>query len=177
MIEETCSGVQTLIFGALPIVGMFCWKWSAIEMFLFLLASLWVGIFCDLTKLMFSFEIGVDIYAVTNRRLLLAVAALLVFRSFYTAWKISQHRQSTSQPNANPAADRPVRAAVGLRGTGLFFLMFLVVFLADKTEDDSDTIWISAMIVANGLVVLCSSASWLAWASSGQSDPQSPRTC
>jgi len=238
-----------MIFGALPIVGVFCWGWSAIEMFLFLLASLWVGIFCDLAKLtwlekraqafadarirdfqvwvvvdalraaetsggdanepdvgetpgddhqeetrpetaatdktgwkrddriwqpwqgvfidfvfgiistvlivgMLSIEIGVDIHAVTSRRLLLAIAALLVCRSFHTTWEIVRHRQSASHPNANPAADRPVKAAVGLRGTALFFLMFLVVFLCEETESDSDTIWIIAMTVVNGLVFL-----------------------
>ena len=51
MIEEMSAGLQTTIFGALPIVGLLWLGWSAVEMLLFLLVGLWVGILCDTVKL------------------------------------------------------------------------------------------------------------------------------
>ncbi len=48
--EECSSALQTLFFGALPIVGLIWWGWAAEEMLILLILSAWVDILSDAAK-------------------------------------------------------------------------------------------------------------------------------
>jgi hypothetical protein len=56
MMDEVFGGLQTALLGVLPIVGMLFGNWSGIEMFAFLMVSLWCGIGCDVTKFLWLEE-------------------------------------------------------------------------------------------------------------------------
>ena len=221
MVGEVFGGVQTAVLGALPIVGMIYWGWSGIEMFVFLIVSLWVGIACDITKFIWLQKraqafadarlndwhvwvvvealragreeapanhlrahwepwngvwidcvfgvistmlilalliagAGVDFGTAISRGPVLGLILISIIRVLSTILEIRQHRQAdaTRGQAAVSAADLPVKAVLGLRGAALFMLMFLVVFLVEELEGNTDIMWIIAMSVVNGLVVL-----------------------
>jgi hypothetical protein len=230
MVEEVLSGLQTAFLGALPIIGMLFWKWSGIEMFVFLMVSLWCGIGCDVTKffwlqkrarafadarfndwhvwrvadalragrdtmptrnfraqwqpwngvfcdiviglfstvLILALLVGeaqVDFRAVANRGVALALTLMVALRVFHTVWEIRYHREADAARGyvVVLAADRPVKAAVGLRGAALLMLMFLVAFLVEEMKGDADRIWIIVMSVVNGLAVLYGLLNAIGW--------------
>lgn len=244
MIEEMSAGLQTAVFGSLPIVGLLWLGWSAVEMLLFLLVGLWVGILCDTTKLfclrrraeafaaaryddwhvwvvvdalrngtrealpshlrakwaplsgvfvdfcmggfstvlimiLLIAEAGLGMDAFQTPGVLAGLAGLSAVRIASTALEIWGHRArdrardrargvapsewSDSEAARYARSDRPVKAVVGLRGVGLFLLMFLTVFLTDeKRGSEIDVAWFT-MIVVNSLVVLYGLVGLLGW--------------
>jgi hypothetical protein len=98
---------------------------------------------------------------------LAATAGFAGFRVIFTVWQIVHHwhsRRSSKGKNsaaapATPDSDRPVKAVVGLRGVGLFLLMFLTIMLTES-KLVMDAAWI-IMLVVNSLVVLLGVADWL----------------
>lgn len=211
--EETTGGLQTVVAGAVPLVGLGWWGWSALEMMVFLLVGAWIGIFCDAAKvlllrrraeafaatmyddwhvwvvvdalrdgsrealpshlrakwnplggvfvdfvmggvstlmmvIMLVSEAGLDRATFESHGLLLSLAGFALVRIADTVWEILHHRA------IDPDSDRPVRAAVGLRGVGLFLLVFLTAMVTDKdTGLGADATWV-CMAVVNALVIL-----------------------
>jgi len=101
------------------------------------------------------------------RALMIGLAATAGFRIIFTVWQIVHHwrsrrirsDESPVVATANPDSDRPVKAVVGLRGVGLFLLMFLTVMLTEGSLG-MDAAWM-IMLVVNGLIVLLGVADWL----------------
>ena len=239
-VEEATAGLQTILFGALPIVGLVWLGWSATELLLFLLTGLWVGILCDTTKLFFlrrraeAFaatqyddwhvwvvvdalrkgnnaathqhlrakwapmsgvfvdfcmggistllivimlvaEAGLGPDSLQTPGVLWALAGFSLLRIISTVVEIVHHRSNdwsrgiapsewtAEQARRYAASDRPVKAVVGLRGVGLFLLVFLTAFLTDEERGASvDVAWVT-MIVVNSIVILYGSISILGW--------------
>jgi hypothetical protein len=222
--EAVLTGVQTILVGGVPILGLLYWGWSGMEMLLFLIATAWVGILCDAAKVLWlrkraeAFakagyddwhvwvvadairsgkneapsdhlrakwqpvagividflmggvstvlivvqlvaKAGLGLNLLHTRALLIGLGLTAGLRIVLTAWQIVHHHsrrpREAERPGVvttNPDSDRPVKAIVGLRGVGIFLLMFLVVML---TESDlgMDAAWL-IMLVVNGLIVL-----------------------
>ncbi len=53
LLQEVFEGFQFVLFGSLPIVGLFYWGWQPLHLLLFLLVGAWVGLICDCFKLYF----------------------------------------------------------------------------------------------------------------------------
>jgi hypothetical protein len=228
--EEALGGLQTAVYGALPIAGLVWWGWSALQMLVFLMVGCWIGILCDTAKvlllrkraeafcetryndwhvwvvagalrdgsraaapshlrakwapdagvfvdfvmggvstalivILLVAEAGLTTESLRTPGVLTSLAALAAVRLAETAWEIFRHRSVDAERAAQvhdgvPAAaivtdsDRPVKAAVGLRGVGLFLLVFLTAFLTDEDRGvETDVAWVT-MLVVNGLVVL-----------------------
>ena len=49
--ESLVGSLELVVMGATPIVGMLWFGWSATQLLVFLIAGMWVGIFCDLARL------------------------------------------------------------------------------------------------------------------------------
>ena len=49
--ESLVGSLELVVMGATPIVGMLWFGWSATQLLVFLIAAMWVGIFCDLARL------------------------------------------------------------------------------------------------------------------------------
>ncbi|MDC0937047.1 hypothetical protein OAS39_12235 [Pirellulales bacterium] len=240
MIEEMSAGLQTAIFGALPVVGLVWLGWSATEMLLFLLVGLWVGILCDTTKLLclrrraeafasacyddwhvwvvvdalrkgkraaqgqhlrakwapfsgmfvdffmggFStaiilvlliVEAGMGLHSFQTPGVLWALAVVSLIRIISTVLEIVHHRSKDRARGVDPSewteldaardasSDRPVKAVMGLRGVGLFLLMFLTVFLTDEERvEEVDVAW-ATMMVVNGIIVLYGMVGLVGW--------------
>ncbi|TWT77205.1 hypothetical protein Pla123a_18600 [Posidoniimonas polymericola] len=226
MWEEVTGGLQTVLAGAVPLVGLGWWGWSAVEMMVFLLVGAWVGILCDAAKVLLLreraeafaatmyddwhvwvvvdalrngshaahpshlrakwdplggvfvdfamggistllivmtliHEAGLDLATLESPGLLACLLGYALLRVADTVWEILHHRAAdrNRQPRGEhatvrPDSDRPVRAVVGLRGVGLFLLVFLVVILTDeKTDLHGDVTWM-CMAVLNALVIV-----------------------
>lgn len=229
MLQEAASGAQTIFFGGLPIVGMFHWGWSAVELLVFLIAGLWIGIVADTLKFAFlrdrakafadamyddwqvwvvvgalrsgsnkaeashigaKWQPGAGIFidfvmggistvfivgalasqgilrplVLERRTLWLGLAAMAGMRFLGAAWEIVSHRGGAAR-DADPKSrsafdeDQPVKVLVGLRGVGLFLLVFLTAVVAEKKDLDFDAprlimLVVSGVVVAYGLLNL-----------------------
>ena len=221
--ESVLNGVQTILAGGVPILGLLYWGWSGMEMLLFLIVIAWAGIVCDAAKILWLREraeafaragyddwhvwvvvdalrsgkneappdhlrakwqpvagvtidflmggastvlmviqlaatAGLGLQTFQARALAIGLVLMAGFRIVFTAWQIVHHWRSRSTRGGEKAAvaradaDRPVKAIVGLRGTGLFLLLFLVVALTEN-KLGMDAAWM-IMLVVNGLIVL-----------------------
>jgi hypothetical protein len=103
---------------------------------------------------------GLSLQSLQAPALLVGLTATAGFRVVYTIWQIVHHWRSSRAPEdedrnvapVSPDSDRPVKAIVGLRGVGLFLLMFLTMMLTEGGIG-INAAWI-IMLVVNGLVVL-----------------------
>jgi hypothetical protein len=63
--EAVLGSLEMAVMGATPIVGLVWFNWSAAEQLAFLLVGAWVGIACDLARLVFAGR-GVQAFAQTH---------------------------------------------------------------------------------------------------------------
>ncbi len=89
---------------------------------------------------------NIDWQVLQERSVVISLLALVLYQMLFTAWEIFDHKW-------DPVQDRKVIVAVGIRGLGLFVLMFLMIGLADGWSKDGSAIKI-AMLVVNGAIVL-----------------------
>jgi hypothetical protein len=107
------------------------------------------------------------LHSLQARALLIGLGLTAGFRIVFTVWQIVHHwrsRRFRKAKNAiaeiaNADSDRAVKAIVGLRGTGLFLLMFLTMMLTEGGLG-MDAAWM-IMLVVNWLVALLGVASLL----------------
>jgi hypothetical protein len=159
--ESLLGSFEMVALGSTPIVGLVWFGWSAAEQLAFLLIGAWVGITCDLARLAFAGR-GVQEFAkrammgargmlgaaglLRDRSLLASMAAFTAYQAASAAWEIVRHRR------AGPDAG-PVEAQPGVRGVGLFVLMF-VVLIAGDPEAYGGIDARRVMLVVNGAIVL-----------------------
>jgi len=104
-------------------------------------------------------EAGLGLSVFKESGLILALLFIIGGRLVLTTWEILQHkladRRESPTDDQSFQADRPVKAMVGLRGTGLFLLVFLVAFVTEDISPDTiqKRMWI-IMVVLNSLIVL-----------------------
>jgi hypothetical protein len=101
---------------------------------------------------------GLGLQTFQARALVTRLVLVAGWRIVFTIWQIVHHqrsRRTADSPMAKAAdadRDRPVKAVVGLRGAGLFMLLFLTVVLTEN-KFGFDSAW-AIMLVINGLIVL-----------------------
>lgn len=224
ILESLANSLELIVMGATPIIGMTWYGWSAVQLLVFLVASLWVGILCDWGRLALAGQgvkkfaeshyddwhvwvvttalrsgkneaprshvrakhapgagVFVDIVCGVLSTALIAAAIgfprrsstsagifdrgfafSLAFMTFYqvvaAAWEIIRHRR------AGPDAG-PVQAAPGVRGVGLFILMFVTMTVGDPDAAEGLAaqrvmLWVNWAIVVIG-VLNSASMLWL----------------
>jgi hypothetical protein len=77
----------------------------------------------------------------------LSLAGLIVYQVLFTIWEIMAHKSGR-------AAGKQVKVSVGMRGLGLFLLMFLMVMLADGWAKGTPGTRIAMLLVNGGIVLL-----------------------
>ncbi len=211
LLQEVFEGFQFVLFGSLPIVGLFYWEWQPLHLLVFLLVGAWVGLICDCFKLYFlkkaimeyadgryddwhvwvvadalrkgqekaraqhlraKYQPGAGVIvdltfggigtlmtyftvSAVNSEFPLGMLrdtefrhALIGFVSYQwllTIWEILSHRMSKTSGGA-------VKVAVGLRGVGLFLLMFLVLMIVGDDGQNPEGVKY-AMLIINGLLI------------------------
>jgi hypothetical protein len=81
----------------------------------------------------------------SSRNLLFWLAALVCYQATFAVWEIAEHKSGR-------AAGRHVKVALGMRGLGLFILMFVVVAVTDGFEEVGSGVQ-RAMLAVNGAIV------------------------
>ena len=106
-------------------------------------------------------EAGLQFSTFQTTGLAIGIGVMALLRVVSTAWELLHHRASDRARDERQGewveqadGDRPVKVVVGLRGVGLFLLMFLVVFLTDDGSASSATVTRICMLVVNCLLVL-----------------------
>jgi len=79
------------------------------------------------------------------RGVVYGLACLVAYQVLFTVWEIVDHKTGSG-------ADRGVKVAVGLRGVGLFLLMFLVIFV-EGAAGENGQLARAVMLTANGTIV------------------------
>jgi len=82
-----------------------------------------------------------------NSWLAKSIAALAIYETAFTLWEVVRHRLGGD-------AAGQVRVALGMRGLGLFLLMFLVVMLDDALHDNGATARIALLTVNAAILIL-----------------------
>lgn len=80
-----------------------------------------------------------------NTWLVKSIAALAIYEAAFTLWGIVRHKLGGD-------AAGQMRVALGMRGLGLFLLMFLVVMLDDALHDNGTTASV-AMLTVNAAIL------------------------
>jgi hypothetical protein len=81
-----------------------------------------------------------------NRSMLLWLGGLISYQLLFTAWEIVDHR-------LNRARGRQVKVALGMRGLGLFILVFIIAASTDGFEQTGTGVQ-TAMLAVNAAIVL-----------------------
>ena len=84
-----------------------------------------------------------------ERGVLLSLFGVVAYQVLFTLWEIVTHQR-------REAGERQVKIAVGLRGIGLFLLLFLMVFLVDNVSTKGGATR-TTMLAVNGAIC------YLAW--------------
>jgi hypothetical protein len=125
--EALANSFELLVMGLVPIVGMLRFEWSATQLLVFLLAGAWIGIFCDVARVMFAGR-GVEEFAKTHYddwHVWVVVAAL----RFNRTEAPRSHLEAKHQPGAGVFVDLvaggvgtavilAMLGATGIRGEG-----------------------------------------------------------
>ncbi len=90
---------------------------------------------------------GIDATIFEQRGVMLSLAGLIAYQAIFTIWEIVDHKRGTG-------TDRQVKVALGMRGLGLFLLMFLLVIVADNWGKQSSATRIAMLVVNGGIVFL-----------------------
>ncbi len=89
---------------------------------------------------------GVEWTELIDHSVMLWLAGLIVFQTLFTVWEIVEHRKG------NPVS-RQVKVALGIRGLGLFRLIFVLAAVTDGFEEIGTGVT-KAMLAINGMIVL-----------------------
>jgi hypothetical protein len=207
--DELGSAFETLLTGAVPIVGMLAYGWSANQLLLFLLVGAWTAILLDITKFFLFYgavkrfgaahyddwhvwvvagalrkgeneavsshlkakyqpEMGVVVdllfggvatlliivaieegsaqgirELLADRSVLYGLAGLVTYQVVFAAWEMFRRVGDDSGP---------MKVAVGMRGFGLFVLLFVVVMIRESAGANG-SIARTVMLVVNGALV------------------------
>jgi hypothetical protein len=90
-----------------------------------------------------GFDIRQELW--NNAWLVKSIAALAIYEAAFTLWEVVRHKLGGE-------AAGQVRVTLGMRGLGLFLLMFLVVMLDDALHDNGATARV-AMLVVNAAIL------------------------
>jgi hypothetical protein len=208
VIESLARAGELIALGAVPLVGLLSFDWSAAQMLVFLLAGAWVGILCDVARVSLAGPAvmafgqthyddwhvwtivhalrrnqttaprehleakwqpwaGVFIDLVTglmasvlmvimlvkdssaggrltfDSSFVIGLALMVAYQTGDAAWEIVRHTRGG-------AAAGPLKATPGVRGLGLFLLMFVMLMFA---EPGSGTAARRVMLIVNGAIV------------------------
>lgn len=93
-----------------------------------------------------SADSGFGIGLLEDRGVIYGLAGLVGYQVLFTVWEIVDHKIGSGK-------NRGVKIAVGLRGAGLFLLMFLVL-MAGGGVGENGPVARAVMLLVNGVVVL-----------------------
>jgi hypothetical protein len=227
MAQSIAGSMELVLMGAVPIVGMLRYGWSATQQLVFLVVSLWVGILCDFARLAFVREavkayadehyddwhawvvvealragrttaprshiqakhlagagVFVDLAAGGFSTALIAAAVFVnrgdgprgpdfdrafvwslvgmaAYQTISAAWEIARARRAGAKGGSAKAAG--VQAQPGVRGVGLFLLMFVTMTLGDP-DGAGGLAAQRVMLAVNGVIVavgVFNAAAWL----------------
>lgn len=82
-----------------------------------------------------------------NAWLVKSIAALAIYEAAFTLWEVMRHKLSGD-------AAGQLRVALGMRGLGLFLLMFLVVMLDEALHDNGASARVALLTVNAAILVL-----------------------
>jgi hypothetical protein len=116
------------------------WKGVLVDFILGSVATLMIGV--TLAKV----ENALEWQALRERDVIVSLVVLIVYQIGFTIWEIASHWLPRNQ-------DQKVKVSVGMRGLGLFLLMFLLVWIADNQEK-SPTAVTTTLLVVNGAIAL-----------------------
>lgn len=115
----------------------------------------WMGAFVDVVLgglgtallLVMLAEAGekLDGALLADRGVRFSLISLIAYQVLFTVWEIFSHKHRKSE--------RQVKVAVGMRGIGLFLLLFLMVMTTDGQTKETSVSHI-AMLLVNGVIVL-----------------------
>ena len=116
----------------------------------------WMGAFVDLLLggigtvllLVMLSEAGekLDGTLLADRGVRFSLISLIAYQVLFTVWEIFSHKREKSE--------RQVKVAVGMRGIGLFLLLFLVVMTTDGQAKENSSSRIAMLLVNGGIVLL-----------------------
>jgi hypothetical protein len=89
----------------------------------------------------------IDATIFEQRGVMLSLIGLIAYQVLFTVWEIVDHKRGNG-------TDRQVKVALGMRGLGLFLLMFLLVMVADNWGAQSSATRIAMLVVNGGIVFM-----------------------
>jgi hypothetical protein len=90
---------------------------------------------------------GIDGTILKERGVMFSLVGLIAYQVLFTVWEIISHRRSLGD-------SRQVKVKLGMRGLGLFLLMFLLVMVADNWGEQSSATRIAMLVVNAGIVFM-----------------------
>jgi hypothetical protein len=90
---------------------------------------------------------GIDGTILQDRGVKYSLIGLVVYQVLFTVWEIVAHRRGLG-------GNRQVKVKLGMRGLGLFLLMFLLVMVADNWGEQSSATRIAMLVINAGIVFM-----------------------
>jgi hypothetical protein len=90
---------------------------------------------------------GINRTILEQRGVMYSLIGLLAYQVLFTVWEIVAHRRSLG-------GNRQVKVKLGMRGLGLFLLMFLLVMVADNWGEQSSATRIAMLVINAGIVFM-----------------------
>jgi hypothetical protein len=90
---------------------------------------------------------GIDGAILFDQGVMYSLTGLIAYQVLFTVWEIISHRRSLGE-------NRQVKVKLGMRGLGLFLLMFLLVMVADNWGEQSSATRIAMLVVNSGIVLM-----------------------
>jgi hypothetical protein len=208
VLESLGRSAELILLGAVPIVGLLRFDWSAANMLVFLLAGAWAGILCDIARvalaeravmafgqthyddwhvwtvvhalrrgqttaprshleakwqpwsgvfvdlvtglmasvlmtIMLVKETGEGAHVALDASFVIGLVSMIAYQVGAAAWEIARHRRGG-------AAAGPLKATPGMRGLGLFLLMFVMLMFAEPGTGMAAR---RVMLIVNGAIV------------------------
>jgi hypothetical protein len=90
---------------------------------------------------------GIDGTILQDQGVMYSLIGLIAYQVLFTVWEIVVHKRGVG-------SNRQVKVKLGMRGLGLFLLMFLLVMVADNWGEQSSATRIAMLVVNAGIVFL-----------------------
>jgi hypothetical protein len=90
---------------------------------------------------------GINRTILEQRGVMYSLIGLIAYQVLFTVWEIVAHRR-------NLGGNRQVKVKLGMRGLGLFLLMFLLVIVADNWREQSSATRIAMLVINAGIVFM-----------------------
>jgi hypothetical protein len=90
---------------------------------------------------------GIDGTILLDQSVMYSLIGLIAYQMLFTVWEIVVHKWGA-------AGDRQVKVKLGIRGLGLFLLMFLLVMVADNWGEQSSATRIAMLVINPGIVFM-----------------------